>query len=442
MASIARKREIYHVRFRYQGKEYKKSLKTRDRQAAEAGRNIVELTIHRLLTGQIQIPNSMDPGEFILRGGNISSVSPIEVAIRPSTRSLSDLYLESVRNRLAPSYWYSQAMHLRHFLKYLGNCADQPCDRIRLLELDQYLQIRLSQRHPCTAERERISLIQFYKWVVIHGYLTSSPASGLAPIKGGNDRAQFRTLAEISETIQRGGLDEEEVLELWECLYLNPREIANLLTTVRNNAKYDYSFLLHAIPAYTGMRRGEVLRLRWSDIDLHHKFLIARSRKQSRQKHETARRIDLHPELQNELESWRRIRPRGQFVISDAITHEPINNDRANRCFWQPMRHTEWCLSNKRDWFKVGFHTYRHSFASNLAAAGVDQRIIDEFMGHQTEAMRKRYRHLFPSLRASAIRSFTLMLDDDATSMPQDAAPAFAENIRARAGLVRECIDG
>ena len=65
-------------------------------------------------------------------------------------------------------------------------------------------------------------------------------------------------------------------------------------------------------------------------------------------------------------------------------------------------------LEGKRNWFKIGFHTYRHSFASNLAAAGVDQRIIDEFMGHQTEAMRKRYRHLFPKNRRSAIESFSL----------------------------------
>ena len=53
------------------------------------------------------------------------------------------------------------------------------------------------------------------------------------------------------------------------------------------------------------------------------------------------------------------------------------------------MRGTDWNLEGSRNWFKIGFHSYRHSFASNLAAAGVDQRIIDEFMGHQTEAMRK-----------------------------------------------------
>src|SRR5205823_11717545 len=86
----------------------------------------------------------------------------------------------------------------------------------------------------------------------------------------------------------------------------------------------------------------------------------------------------------------------------------PVNNDRANRVFWQPMRGTPWCLNNGRDLFKIGFHTYRHSFASNLAAAGVDQRVIDEFMGHTTEAMRKRYRHLFPRAKQSAIESFSL----------------------------------
>ncbi len=69
---------------------------------------------------------------------------------------------------------------------------------------------------------------------------------------------------------------------------------------------------------------------------------------------------------------------------------------------------TPWCLDNKKDWFRIGFHSYRHSFASNLAAAGVDQRVIDEFMGHTTEAMRKRYRHLFPKDRRSAIESFSL----------------------------------
>ncbi len=38
--------------------------------------------------------------------------------------------------------------------------------------------------------------------------------------------------------------------------------------------------------------------------------------------------------------------------------------------------------------------------------------MIDEWMGHQTEAMRKRYRHLFPKDRRSAIESFSLTRPD------------------------------
>ncbi len=52
-----------------------------------------------------------------------------------------------------------------------------------------------------------------------------------------------------------------------------------------------------------------------------------------------------------------------------------------------------------------GLHTLRHSFISCLAAAGVDQRIIDDFVGHTTDQQRQRYRHLFPDVKQKAISS-------------------------------------
>lgn len=412
MANLGLKDGIYHIRFRLGGKEYKKSLQLRDRVAAEAARNLVELTLYRIKTGQVTVPSGIDLAGFILSGGAL--VHPVPAAEHtpepemPSTIKLIEEYKGSQKNLIASSYHDSQALHLRHLVKYLGDLAQASCDRVGFRNLDGYLKDRLTKRHANTAERERITLMQFYKWVVAQGYLPVSPAATLAPIKGGVDRPPFRTIAEILRIIERGGLTEEEMLDLWECLYLTPHEIARLLASVRANAQEDISFLLHAIPAYTGMRRGEVLRLRWLDLDLDEDYLTARSRKQSRQKTETVRRIDMHPELKKELIAWRERRPKGQFVLCDARTLEPILKDKANRCFWQPMNDTEWCLEKKRHWYKVGFHSYRHSFASNLAALNVDQRVIDEWMGHQTEAMRKRYRHLFPKMRRSAIESFSL----------------------------------
>jgi integrase len=56
-------------------------------------------------------------------------------------------------------------------------------------------------------------------------------------------------------------------------------------------------------------------------------------------------------------------------------------------------------------WEKLsGWHVFRHSFASNCAVKGVDQRMIDEWMGHQTEEMRRRYRHLFPHHQQAAMK--------------------------------------
>jgi site-specific recombinase XerD len=53
----------------------------------------------------------------------------------------------------------------------------------------------------------------------------------------------------------------------------------------------------------------------------------------------------------------------------------------------------------------AGWHVLRHSMISALAARGIDQRIINELAGHTTEAMARRYRHLIPNLKESAIKT-------------------------------------
>ena len=63
----------------------------------------------------------------------------------------------------------------------------------------------------------------------------------------------------------------------------------------------------------------------------------------------------------------------------------------------EAKRRTKWSVLK-------GYHVLRHSFISALANKGIDQRIIDELVGHQTEAMRRRYRHLYPQTVADAIK--------------------------------------
>jgi hypothetical protein len=81
---------IFDVRFRFRGKEFKKSLKT----PAQAACHLIELTIHRLYTGQTQLQHDVDPGDFILSGGTL--LKPPDPRSKPvalpSTKALAEEY--------------------------------------------------------------------------------------------------------------------------------------------------------------------------------------------------------------------------------------------------------------------------------------------------------------------------------------------------------------
>ena len=409
MANLGSKNGVFVVRFRYQGKEYKKSLKTQSSDAAKAALHLIELTIHRLHTGQLQVREGVEPGDFIVSGGTWTPPPPPAAALPafPSTKSLIERYLAAREGEISKNYLSSQRTHFNHFEKFLGRIALQPCDRVTRSHLEQYLRERKKTRDGETVNREQVTLKSFYDWIALQNDIPAFayPAHKLPRFQGARDRDPFKTTEEIEAVLARGGLKENQIRDQWECLYLDLPKVAELLRLVQQRAGEPLAFLLHAVAAYTGMRRGEIVRLLWSDVDFTYNYVTARSRKQSRSRQEVSRRIDLHPELKSHLLAWRNLRPSGQFVFSRSSELRSITIDQANKMFWQPMRKTSWCLNSKRNWFKVGFHTYRHSFASNLAAAGVDQRIIDEFMGHTTEAMRKRYRHLYPEHRRRAIDS-------------------------------------
>jgi integrase len=75
---------------------------------------------------------------------------------------------------------------------------------------------------------------------------------------------------------------------------------------------------------------------------------------------------------------------------------EPLTRDEATYYFKQTLAGSKWEVVS-------GFHVFRHSLASNAAAAGIRQEVIDGWIGHQTAEMRKRYRHLLPKEKEDAI---------------------------------------
>ena len=90
-----------------------------------------------------------------------------------------------------------------------------------------------------------------------HG-LPGAVAGGRSDPGEAGDLPPFRTYQEIESTVARGGLSPREGLWLWVCLCLSPAEVGELLALVRERSVYDVTPVLHALPAYAGMRQALV----------------------------------------------------------------------------------------------------------------------------------------------------------------------------------------
>lgn len=133
----------------------------------------------------------------------------------------------------------------------------------------------------------------------------------------------------------------------------------------------DYT-LFHAL-ADTGARPGEVLALRWSDVDLDRRALRIESTKTK-----TVRTLRLTVPLAETLAAWRRqaVRKRNssEYVFPSRRTGKPLNVKRVGRQFRALLRRAE--LGR----FKL--YDLRHSFASHLLDQGVKITDVAYALGH------------------------------------------------------------
>ena len=199
----------------------------------------------------------------------------------------------------------------------------------------------------------------------------------------------------------------EEENALWKCLFLTKDQIQEVLHHVRENAQHSFIFPMFVFVAHTGARRSEILRSRIDDFDFDARTVLIREKKRNHQKSLTYRRVPMTDLVRETVSDWFSKHPGGQHTISQELitargksrnANVPVTRSEAHDHFKRTLKGSKWERIR-------GFHTFRHSFASNLAAGGVDQRMIDEWMGHQTEEMRRRYRHLFPEQQRQAIES-------------------------------------
>jgi integrase len=385
----------WHAAFDFGGVSYTHSLRTRDEREAEVRLGPIRDTLYRLENGTLTMPADAVPKDFILSGGN----HPAKVARAPSLTvgAAAELYLGAART-IEANTKKTKVIHLNHVRRILG--AGTSLDAIRLADAQRYAKARCSQEYRgkpiqgYTARKELRTFHQVWAWAAAQGHTPDGPPWQVDAVELPKDRGRepFRSFEKIDRILARGHLTGPEQDRLWECLYLSGEELSDLLAHVEAHATAPFVFPMVAFVALTGCRRSEMVRSRIDDWDLEHGVVHIREKKRDTGAEFTIREVDLHPRLAEVMSGWFARHPGGQHAITQ--DGGPATVDQATDHFKRTLRGGD---SPHERWSRVrGFHTLRHSVASILASRGVDQRYIDKIIGHHTEAMRKRYQHLFP----------------------------------------------
>lgn len=155
------------------------------------------------------------------------------------------------------------------------------------------------------------------------------------------------------------------------------------------------------VAAYTGLRLGELLALRWKDVDLGASVItVSRAMSagvESTTKSGRVRRVPLPAQAAGAL-SRLQGRPDftgpDEFVFADPTLGRELNAVTVRKRFKQARD-----VAGARP---LRFHDLRHTYGSLLAAAGVDLVTIKEMMGHSALTTTGRYLHARPASEHAA----------------------------------------
>ena len=185
--------------------------------------------------------------------------------------------------------------------------------------------------------------------------------------------------------------------------FLDADEVTRLLRAARDDVAALWLVPAIELAVRTGLRQGELLRLRWTDLD-------------------AGRRLATILETKNGAPRHVPLSAAAQAIVATL----PATGATVLAWPWgDPLSDTTLYYAFQRVCAAAGiadctWHTLRQTFASHLVMSGVDLRTVQELLGHKTLAMTMRYAHLAPSHVAAAVEKL------DAALAPPEAARAVA----------------
>ena len=216
--------------------------------------------------------------------------------------------------------------------------------------------------------------------------------------------AKVKAIREAENIVVRYLSDDEETrlrhqLDIREDRIKRGRESGNEWRRARGYREYpdlssvavvDYVKPMVLVSLNTGLRRGELFALQWTDIDWNATVLTVRG---ATAKSKKTRTVPMNEEVQAALKEWQDASTKKTGLIF--ATAKGNTRDNTKRV-WKKLL----CDAGIQ---AFRWHDMRHHFASRLVMVGVDLNTVRELLGHADLKMTLRYAHLAPEHKAAAV---------------------------------------
>ncbi len=312
------------------------------------------------------------------------------VGERQTLAQFSSEWIETIRHTISPTTVQKYEQHLRlYVLPTLGSTA-------------------LSK---VTAQQ-------------IQALYTARLAAGLSP---STVRMTHSMLHHLLEDAVRLGLVQRNVAGMVnhprnrhrEMLYYTPAEARKFLAAAQGN-RLEALFIL---ALSTGMRQGELLGLKWQDVDLENGVLQVRATLKmvagkpivaEPKTPRSRRRIALTPLACNALRAHRARQLEERKLLGAAWGDDDLVFANTVGRLFDPAsfnRNNFWPIIAKAGIQRIRFHDLRHTAATLLLLQGVHVKVVSEMLGHASVAITlERYSHVLPDMQREAASAMQRIL--------------------------------
>lgn len=227
-------------------------------------------------------------------------------------------------------------------------------DKIKPIKIEEYKRYRRKTVCPATINRELNSLSKMFSVAKENGYLLINPCHSVKKLRVENKKIRFLTR-------------EEEKLMF-------------------DNLPDDWFKLAINFALLTGMRKSEILNLKWECIDFKENYINVLKTKNAK-----ARQIPLATKLKDELMRLKRL---SEYIFTNPEKLTPYTDLKDRFKF----------ICEKTNITGIVFHDLRHTAATRMVECGIDLVVVKEILGHSDINMTMRYAHPVPEVKLKAIQ--------------------------------------